>query len=253
MDPKSRVGLVGVVLLFAGCAYSVQWGTRQRSTVAAAEAKQLEPAARVARTEAKTPRAVVREPAEEAGCYAELRDAGVRFERVNQASAGGVSQPIKLVGPIDGVNIYGGGKKNAPTNYLDCRLALALLEWAPLLRASGVVGLHHYSMYRRAATVGQSAKVSGHAHGRAIDVAFFEMSDGRKLSVLDDWTHRARGAEPCEVASAARSGDRVMRELVCEATERALFQMVLTPHYNEAHRNHVHLEIDPRRDDSWIG
>ena len=31
------------------------------------------------------------------------------------------------------------------------------------------------------------------------------------------------------------------------SAQRGLFQVVVTPHHNAAHANHVHLEIDPAR------
>jgi hypothetical protein len=234
----------------AGCTYSsLDWivsggSSGLQSSLLKANTKIAASSARVAN--------VVAPPAqgEEAACYANLAEAGVSFERVPKDRAIGVGWPIELSGPVDGVRIFG-GRKNAPTNYLDCRLALALLEWAPQLRNAGVVGLQHFSMYRQDAMVGESTNVSGHASGRAIDVGLFEMSDGRKLTVLDDWTNRKRGAEPCDVSSGAEA-EKIMREVVCDASERQLFQMVLTPHYNDAHKNHVHLEVRPREGGSWI-
>jgi hypothetical protein len=44
-----------------------------------------------------------------------------------------------------------------------------------------------------------------------------------------------------------------MRKLVCDAARAGLFQTVITPHYNDAHRDHVHLEIDPGDDGHFIG
>ncbi len=184
-------------------------------------------------------------------CYAALKGFGIAFERVPEAQAVGVAWPIQLSGPIHGVRVYG-SQKDAATNYLDCRLALALVDWVPLLKRQGVVGLQHYSMYRRDATIGTSKKPSGHSLGRAIDVAYFDLRDGRRLSVLDDWKNRKRGAEPCDVSS-SNDAEKIMRELVCEAAERELFQMVLTPHYDEAHRNHVHLEISSPDAEAWAG
>lgn len=181
------------------------------------------------------------DPRAEAACYAELEAAGVRFQRVPQRRAPGIAWPIALAGSVDGLRVYGGAK-DAPTNYLDCRLAIALVEWAPQLERAGVIGLQHYSMYRRDSRVGQSTKKSGHALGRAIDVAYFYLRDGSRLSVLDDWKNRERGVEPCSLASSA-SGEKLMRELVCTALAHELFQTVLTPHYNAAHKNHLHLEV----------
>ncbi len=36
-----------------------------------------------------------------------------------------------------------------------------------------------------------------------------------------------------------------MRDLICGAYEREIFQVVLTPHHDEHHENHVHLELRP--------
>ena len=202
-----------------------------------------------------TPRANV-QPAlsevTEAACYAGLSDGGVAFQKVSKSDAPGVAWPIKLTSAVDGVLIHG-GKSDAPTNYLDCRLALALLAWAPSLREQGVVGLEHYSAYRRDAVVAGTASPSGHAIGSAIDIGRFEMRDGRKLSVLEDWTNRDRGADPCEWWPTDSDAARIMRKLVCDAYRAELFQSVITPHYNDAHQNHVHLEIAPKSEGAWIG
>jgi hypothetical protein len=215
MDRVWRIGCIALLSFVSSCARSIAWT-----------------------------------PASEPACFAQLEAAGVRFEPVPQADAEGIAWPIKLSGPIQGVRIYG-GKKNAPTNYLDCRLAIALVEWAPMLERAGVVGLQHFSMYRHDAKIGKTTKVSGHALGRAIDVGVFEMRDGRKLNVLKDWKNRARGVEPCD-ATSSNDAEKIMRDLICEAADREVFQMVLTPHYNEAHKNHIHLEVGPRGG-AWAG
>lgn len=183
-------------------------------------------------------------------CYATLAAEGVEFERVPGARAAGVDAPIVLSGDVHGVRVYG-GKKQAPTNYLDCRLALTLVEWAPLLKSKDVVGLRHYSMYRADATIGRSSKTSGHARGRAIDVGSIDMADGRSLSVLEQWKNRKRGVEPCTAASSSDE-EELMREVVCDALEQELFQTAITPHYNDAHANHVHLEIGAPAMESWV-
>lgn len=188
----------------------------------------------------------------EAACYAKLNDAGVGFQMVSKSDAPGVAWPIKLTSAVDGVLVHG-GKQDAATNYLDCRLAVALLAWAPSLREEGVVGLEHYSAYRRDAVVAGTSSPSGHAIGSAIDIGRFEMRDGRKLSVLDDWTNRDRGADPCQEWPTDSDAARIMRKLVCDAYHAELFQSVITPHYNDAHKNHVHLEIAPKSEGAWIG
>ncbi|MEY4582502.1 MAG: hypothetical protein RL701_7205, partial [Pseudomonadota bacterium] len=186
----------------------------------------------------------------ETACYRALRTAGVSYRQVANAAVSVIEWPIALTGPVAGVRIHGTGNADEPTNYLDCRLANTLLTWAPLLRARGVIGLEHYSLYRADAVVGDSKKTSGHATGRAIDVAKFELSDGRTLTVLDDWKNRKRGADPCETYRDDEAG-KLMRVLVCDAAARGLFQTIVTPHHNDAHGNHVHLEVNPNST-QWI-
>jgi hypothetical protein len=184
-------------------------------------------------------------------CLKALRDSGIAYRTISHAAVSDIAWPIALTGPIAGIRIHGTGKPDDPTNYLDCRLAIALLAWAPQLRAKGVVGVEHYSMYRADAVVGQSKKPSGHATGRAIDVAKLELRDGRILNVLDDWKNRTRGADPCHAYPDEQAG-KLLRELVCDVAARGLFQTIVTPHYNDAHGNHVHLEMDPQGGELWI-
>ena len=100
-------------------------------------------------------------------------------------------------------------------------------------------------MYRPGARVGGDGGVSGHAHGLAIDAARFTLRDGVAIDVLDDWEGRKLGQDPCPVRSDEGSASRLLRKITCSAADSRLFQVVLTPHYNKAHGNHVHLEIKP--------
>jgi hypothetical protein len=127
---------------------------------------------------------------------------------------------------------------------LDCRLAFTLQAWAPDLKRAGVHRVEYFSMYRPNAIIAGTHTVSGHAHGMAIDAARFVLRSGATVDVLDDWGGK-RGQAPCPIrADEARAG-RLLRTITCTAAERRLFQVVLTPHYNKAHENHVHLEIKP--------
>lgn len=173
-------------------------------------------------------------------CYAALRNAGVAFARVVEATPG-VRWPIRLQGPVRGV-FFEQLDRDKTFAVLDCRLALALLDWAPTLRRAKVRRVFHYSMYRPGARVGGSGAVSGHAHGMAIDAAKFELDSGVVLDVLHDWEERKRGQSPCPVRRDESGGSRLMRRVTCEAVDKALFQVILTPHYDKAHANHLHLE-----------
>lgn len=178
-------------------------------------------------------------------CSAVLNDAGVEFEALNTADHPGVDLPMRLKGPVDGVVIALRGRDQTH-EVIDCRLVVALLGWTPTLRRLGVTRLEHYSIYRPGARTGRRKKISGHARGLAIDAARFYFGDGRVLDVLDDWGAKEPGVDPClGDVSEANTEDRTLRDMVCNAVARDLFSVVLTPHHDKAHDNHVHLELVP--------
>lgn len=190
-------------------------------------------------------------PGDVASCHQRLRAEGIRFRVIAPALAKGVRWPIRLTGPIGSV-VFEPSDPNETFAVLDCRLALALNEWAGELRRAGVRRVGYYSMYRPFARVAGGKRVSGHAHGMAIDAARFTLKNGEVLNVLEDWEGRDRGEAPCPQRSDESSGGRLLRAITCEAADRNLFQVVLTPHYNSAHDNHVHLEIKPDVDWTYV-
>ena len=168
----------------------------------------------------------------------------IAFTTVASREAPGVRWPIRLQGPIAGVSFE--PIDQSPTYaVLDCRLAFTLQAWAHDLRQAGVRRVDYFSMYRPNATVAGSDAVSGHAHGMAIDAARFVLRSGAAVDVLDDWEGRKHGQAPCPIRPDEARPGRLLRSITCTAADRKLFQVVLTPHYNKAHENHVHLEIKP--------
>ncbi|HEX2678485.1 MAG TPA: extensin family protein [Polyangiales bacterium] len=181
-------------------------------------------------------------------CYEALRQAGVQFEI---PEADGVAMPLRLLSPVGGVS-FEPSDKSETHSILDCRLALALLAWSQDLRARGIVRVEHYSMYRPGAHVAGDGRVSGHAHGLAIDAAKFTLQDGTKLDVLDDWEGRSRKEKPCPMRPDEGYGSRTLRGVTCEAVDQHLFQVIITPHHDKAHQNHVHLERKPEVDWTYV-
>nr|WP_232923592.1 extensin family protein [Pseudomonas synxantha] len=79
------------------------------------------------------------------------------------------------------------------------------------------------NVYNRA-----EGRLSQHASANALDIAGFRLADGRSISVLKDW--------PGEGDSARFL--RQVRDGACDD-----FNVVLSPDYNAAHRNHFHLDM----------
>lgn len=189
-----------------------------------------------------------------AGCEAILRSRNVAFARVDDGEAPGVAQPIRLEGPIAGVTLRhrseGRGSRRRRRrirrlSILDCRVAVAILAWSATLRGAGVRSLEHYSVYRPGAQVAGSGRPSGHASGLAVDLGVLVLDDDRRVVVEEAWRDRRRSVAPCPAREGDDDDQRLLRDLVCAAADADLFQVVLTPHHDEAHENHVHLELRP--------
>jgi len=119
-------------------------------------------------------------------CLGMLRAHDVPFHRLERSEARGVGIPIRLDGPIAGITVRSRGHSELH-EIVDCRLAVALLAWAPELHEAGVAEVHHYSTYRPGARVGGSGQRSGHANALAIDLAVLVMRDGSEREVLTAW------------------------------------------------------------------
>ncbi len=203
----------------------------------------------VGRTHLPSARAIADLPARD--CRRVLRDASVRFDPLPRQEAPAIAQPLELRSKLLGVE-FEPSNGMAKNGTVDCRLAVALLAWAPILRDAGVVRLEHFSTFRPGAHVRRTGKVSGHAHAMAIDAARFYLRDGRVLQVDEDWDERERGGSPCPVRRSESESGRILRQVVCRAVERDLFQVVITPHHDRDHQNHVHLEVVPAVDWSYV-
>jgi len=182
---------------------------------------------------------------EDDACHTTLREHGATFTAYAGEHQGDIrGAGVLLTGPLNGVRFEHAG--NSPLHSaLDCRLALALLAWTPTLREFGVTRIQHMSTFRPNSHVAGTARASGHARALAIDLRYVEFEDGTRLDVLTDWSSRERGAAPCTHPVDEQGPNAVLRRMVCRAVEAELFQVVVSPHHNEAHANHVHLEVRP--------
>ncbi len=177
-----------------------------------------------------------------AGCEAELGRRGIAFERV--AEARGVVAPLRLAGPLGGVTFRSSlppsKARTSPYDIYDCRLVLALDDFARILARHDIVEVIHLSVYR---PVSSKTVLKGpgrrHPGALAIDAALFKTRDGRTLSVERDFQPRRIGARPCPNP---KDGSE-LRQIACEAYDARLFNVLLTPNFNWPHRNHFHLEV----------
>ncbi len=182
-------------------------------------------------------------------CEAELGKRHIAFERVGEAR--GVVAPLRLKGAIAGVEFHSmlplAQRRTSPYEIYDCRLVLALDDWARVLTRYDVVEVVHYSVYRPPpAKQVLSGAGRRHSGALAIDAASFKTRDGQTISVEKDF-HGRIGSKPCGAKAAPTAGlpapAITLRKIVCEAADAQLFNVMLTPDYNWPHRNHFHLEV----------
>lgn len=120
---------------------------------------------------------------------------------------------------------------------LSCPSALALSVWrrqvvepaAREILGQDVVQIDLMGAYScRNVNGAATGRRSGHARGDALDVGGVRLRDGRRITVTANWS----GDSP-----EARFLKRI-RDEGCQ-----IYGTVLSPDYNAAHRDHLHLEV----------
>jgi hypothetical protein len=91
-----------------------------------------------------------------------------------------------------------------------------------------LAGIEHFGTYSCRRLYGRSEGAwSEHATANALDVAAFVLADGTRISVLNDWNEDGEKAA-------------FLRDVTSGACDN--FGTVLTPDYNDAHADHLHLD-----------
>src|SRR5688500_17947599 len=99
-------------------------------------------------------------------CLERLRETGAPFRNVAPDAFPGVQTPVEITGPLAGFRLAPRGRR-APV--MDCTLATAPMDAAPILTLAGCTELGYSGAYDHRTRRG-STQLSAHAHGLAIDV-----------------------------------------------------------------------------------
>lgn len=176
-------------------------------------------------------------------CRALLDRAGVRYTVLP------VRRDGAHCGYADGVHFTVGGARRigfAPATLgIACPVAAALAMWewnivqpaAERYFGQRVTRIDHFGSFNCRHIYGRdSGTWSEHATADAIDVAGFRLADGTRITVIGDWRD---------------AGDRSaflhdVRDGAC-----TLFATTLSPDYNAAHRDHLHLDQANRGALGW--
>lgn len=169
-------------------------------------------------------------------CRAALAGAGFATERIPDLAGGGDCGYSDAVELTRSVHAY-----SAPAA-TSCAMAAALTLWerdvvAPAAErhlGQAVVRIELAGAPYQCRRVAGRAdrRMSEHASANAIDIGGFTLEDGTVLAVARGWRGDAR----------ERAFLRAVRDGACD-----YFAAVLSPDYNRAHRDHLHLDLG--RDD----
>ncbi|KQX55077.1 MULTISPECIES: extensin-like domain-containing protein [unclassified Ensifer] len=179
--------------------------------------------------------------ADYAKCVADLKAIGATFveaKRIDDGKGCGIDKPLEVTSILPAVTL-------APKGLMRCETALALARWTketaqPAAEVAfdktiKIEALNQASTYicrlRNNATTG---KISEHAHGNAVDIASFTLSNGATIAIqprdedgtMDGAFQRAVTASAC-----------------------LYFKTVLDPGSDAAHETHLHLDVIERRND----
>ncbi len=172
---------------------------------------------------------------ETAQCLADLRELHVSFQVLPNRETGpgcGLNGTVKLVDI---------GVPVANLTAVRCGAARAFIGWtrnavAPAAyqmlgsELARIDSMGSYACRNVVGSVRGPVRRSGHAIANAIDIGGFVLKDGRRITVLNDWN----SPDP-----QVRQFLQTIRASACKR-----FGTVLSPDYNAAHRNHLHLEDD---------
>jgi hypothetical protein len=176
-------------------------------------------------------------------CEALLRRAGIRFTMLPMRSEG------RECGYDDAVRLAPAGALPLALRPHDVGIAcpvaagIALWDWnivqPAALRRFGrrVTEIEHFGSYNCRRMYGRETGAwSEHARANALDVAGFRLEDGTSITVAADWNDKgAKGRFLHDV-----------RDGACR-----LFATTLSPDYNAAHRDHLHLDQAERGELGW--
>jgi len=174
-------------------------------------------------------------PRETQQCFTDLQREDVRFSPLPDRDYGGgcvVQGAVQLIDiGVPVTNLKG----------MRCGLARTFIDWvryavAPAayqILGSELVKVESFGTYSCRGIIGggeEAAKrVSEHGLANAVDISAFVLRDGRRITIEKDW----RSSDP--------DVRRFLDTIHTSACKR--FRTVLSPDYNAAHYNHLHLDM----------
>ena len=130
----------------------------------------------------------------------------------------------------------GSADEDAVPIFTACPHALAMAGAAQVAAAAGVEDIIHWGVYNCRVIAGTST-ISQHGMANAIDFAGFHMAAGPTYTVLADWEQY----QP----NPTTNGGLFLYDFAHALYDQAIYNIILTPDYNEAHEDHFHCDLTP--------
>lgn len=168
-----------------------------------------------------------------AQCLADLRAESVAFRVLPDKDYGngcgvvGAVQLVEIGVPVTGVTALRCGQARAFVGWVRGAVAPAAYQLLGSELAR-IDGMGSYACRNVVGSPRNADRRSGHAIANAVDIGGFVLKDGRRVTILNDWA----SPDP-----AVRTFLQTVRASACRR-----FGTVLSPDYNAAHANHLHLE-----------
>ncbi len=177
------------------------------------------------------------------------------FERLAQAGVSYKESAIKLHRNRSGEFICGakqvvryqkgpGAIRYNSRPKLTCKMAVAMADFERIVQDEAVrhlgrrvVKIQHIGTYNCRGIAAYEGWVSQHSFGNAIDIKTFTFKGGREVSVKK---HYGRGPE-----APAHAEGKFLRAVVRRLVDEKVFTVVVTPNFDRAHHNHIHLDLAP--------
>lgn len=181
-------------------------------------------------------------PAPLPDCEERLRAAGVTFKPARIGTSREVDG-IPRCGAEQVVRYKRGPGKitYSSSPLLTCGMALALADFERIVQeeaeqrlGSRVVRIDHLGTFN-CRKMALYDLVSEHSYANALDVQRMKLANGREVDVLAHF--QPTKADPPEARSA------FWRAIANRAFDEEVFSVVVTPYFDRAHRNHLHLDL----------
>jgi len=179
-------------------------------------------------------------PGSDVACLSLLSAEGLAYEEA--AATEGIATPVKIPEAGLGGVRYRYFYPGKTPRVIDCRLALALIRAAPVLRANGIAEVVFLNHYRPSFGRFKPGEYNFHSQGLAIDVWAFRTFSGMELVVRRDYETGLGFADPhsCLGRPMTTKG-MLLRKIVCDLDASDAFEAILTPDYDAQHWHHFHL------------